>query len=158
MNYASCVEHNLSHITGDSQMHENDVARDVVDAAYKIHSRLGPGIYEEVYETLLEYELTKRGHAIERQKVIPIEYEGIFFERGFRADMIVDDLVILELKSVERLGKSSFKQLLTYLRLEEKRLGLLMNFGEEFIKDGIHRIVNGLTEDEIAIVEAESEK
>ena len=130
-------------------MHENDIARDVVDAAYKIHSKLGPGLFEEVYETVLEYELTKRGHSVERQEAIPIKYEGILFEKGFRADMIVDDLVILELKSVERLGNVSFKQLLTYLRLTEKRLGLLLNFGEEFIKDGIHRIVNGLTDEEI---------
>jgi GxxExxY protein len=107
---------------------------------------LGPGLLESVYEVVLAYELTKRGLCIVRQRPISIQYDQITFEEGFRADIIVEDLVIIEIKSLETLARVHKKQLLTYLRLADKRLGLLISFGEELIKDGIHRIVNRLLE------------
>lgn len=127
-------------------MHENDIAKQIVDAAYKIHTTLGPGLLESVYETVLAYELTKRGLDVIRRAAIPVSYEQINFDEGFRADLVVEDKVIVELKSVERLAPVHKKQLLTYLRLADKRLGLLINFGEALIKDGITRIVNRLAE------------
>jgi len=127
-------------------MTENEIAKVVVDVAYKIHTKLGPGLFESVYEIVFVHELKKLGLKIERQKSISIEYEGIKFEEGFRADLIVENKVILELKSVENLSKVHKKQLLTYLRLADKRLGLLINFGAALIKDGLFRIVNGLKE------------
>jgi len=127
-------------------MTENEIAREVVDAAFQIHTKLGPGLLESVYEIVLEHELKKRGLAVMRQVPVPIEYGSIRFEEGFRADVIVEDKVILELKSVESLVPVHKKQLLTYLRLTGKRLGLVINFGEALIKNGIVRLVNGLPE------------
>jgi len=129
-------------------MTENEVARLVVDAAYRVHTRLGPGLLESVYEVALVHELKNRGlHAV-RQVVVPVEYDGIRFDEGFRADVIVENKVILELKSVESVHPVHKKQLLTYLRLTDMHLGLLINFGAELIKDGISRVVNGLAEEE----------
>jgi GxxExxY protein len=125
-------------------MHENDIAREIVDAAYKIHTGLGPGLLESVYETVLAYELAKRGLGVTRQAAIPVIYEKISFDEGFRADLVVEGKVIVELKSVERVSPVNKKQLLTYLRLSDNRLGLLINFGEALIKDGITRVVNRL--------------
>ncbi len=127
-------------------MTENEIATQVVDAAYQVHTRLGPGLLESVYEVALAYELKKRGLEVVRQEPIPIQYDSIKFDEGFKADVIVDDKVILELKSVEKIVPVHKKQLLTYLRLADKRLGLLINFGAELIKDGISRVVNGLEE------------
>jgi GxxExxY protein len=127
-------------------MDENDIARKIVDAAYKIHTTLGPGLLESVYETVLAYELRRRGLEVVRQAPIPVMYEQMSFDEGFRADMVVHGKVILELKSVEKVAPVHKKQLLTYLRLADKRLGLLINFGEVLIKDGITRIVNRLPE------------
>jgi GxxExxY protein len=127
-------------------MTENEIAREVVDAAYKIHVTLGPGLLESVYETVLAYELKKRGLQFVRQKPIPIKYEDVEFDEGFRADIIVEDKMIVELKSVETIAPVHKKQLLTYLRLADKRLGLLINFGAHTIKAGISRIVNNLPE------------
>ena len=127
-------------------MHENEVARLIVDAAYKIHTTLGPGLLESVYETVLAYELEKRGLEVKRQTPLPVVYEKISFDEGFRADLMVQGKVIVELKSVEKVAPVHKKQLLTYLRLADKRLGLLINFGEALIKDGIIRIVNRLPE------------
>ena len=124
-------------------MTENEIGKIVVDAAFRVHSRLGPGLLESVYEATLAYELRKRGLNVRRQVAIPIRYDDLEFEEGFRADLIVEDLVIVEIKSVEALIPVHGKQLLTYLRLADKRLGYLINFGEELIKDGMHRIVNG---------------
>jgi GxxExxY protein len=128
-------------------MTENEVAREVVDAAFQIHKRLGPGLLESVYEVVLAHELRRRGLGVARQVAIPIVYEGLNFEEGFRADLIVEDKVIVELKCAESIGGAHKKQLLTYLRLTDKRLGLLINFAEELIRDGITRIVNKLEED-----------
>jgi len=125
---------------------ENKIAKIVVDAAFKVHNKLGPGLLESVYEIVLSHELRRRGLKISRQHAIPIIYEGIEFEEAFRADIIVEDKVIIELKSVEEVSKVHKKQLLTYLRLADKRLGLLINFGANLIKDGIFRIVNRLEE------------
>ena len=123
---------------------ENAVARDIVDAAYKVHTTLGPGLLESVYESVLAYELTRRGRTVVRQAPIAVTYESVVIDIGFRADLVVDDLVIVELKSVEHVLPVHRKQVLTYIRLAGKRLGLLMNFGAHRIKDGITRLVNGL--------------
>jgi GxxExxY protein len=127
-------------------MSENQIAREVVDAAYKIHTTLGPGLLESVYERVLSYELTKRGLNHVRQKPIPIVYETEKFDEGFRADVVVEEKVIIELKSVEAIERVHNKQLLTYIRLADKRLGLLINFGAPIIKTGITRLVNKLEE------------
>jgi GxxExxY protein len=125
-------------------MTENEISREVVDAAVKIHRALGPGLLEHVYEVVLARELEKRGLIVLRQVLVPITYEDEFFEEGFRADLIVENKVIVELKSVEKYNKIHSKQLLTHIRLADKRLGLLLNFGALLMKDGIERIVNGL--------------
>jgi GxxExxY protein len=127
-------------------MHENEIARLIVDAAYQVHTTLGPGLLESVYETVLAFELTKRGLIVSRQAPIPVMYKEMSFDEGFRADLVVQGKVILELKSVEKVAPVHKKQLLTYLRLSDKRLGLLINFGEALIKNGITRIVNRLEE------------
>ena len=118
------------------------IAKDVVDAAMKLHIALGPGLLESVYTVLLEKKLRDRGYAVEREKAIPVEFEGVKFEMGFRADLIINGCFIVELKSVERLAPVHAKQLLTYLKLTWMRLGLLINFGEERLRDGIKRVAN----------------
>ena len=127
-------------------MTENEIARHIVDAAYKIHTALGPGLLESVYETTLTFELEKRGLRVVRQQAIPVVYEGVHMDDGFRADLIVEGKVIVEIKSIDALARVHFKQVMTYLRLADKRLGLLINFNEELIKDGITRIANHLRE------------
>ncbi len=123
---------------------ENDIARQIVDAAYKVQTTLGPGLFESVYETVLAYELGRRGRQVERQVPIAVRYDNLVFDIGFRADLLVDGLVIVELKSVEHVVPVHKKQTLTYIRLADKRLGLLINFGARRIKDGITRLVNNL--------------
>ncbi|MEK6755048.1 MAG: GxxExxY protein, partial [Bacteroidota bacterium] len=120
----------------------------IVDAAYKVHVALGPGLLESVYEAVLEYELKKRGLKVVRQAPMPVVYESIRLEEGYRTDLIVEGKVIAELKSVEEIAPVHKKQLLTYLRLADKRLGLLINFGDSLIKNGITRIANRLQEGE----------
>ena len=127
-------------------MDENEIAKQIIDAAYKIHKALGPGLLESVYETLLAHVLEKRGFNVRRQVPVPIVYEGISFNEGFRADLIVEDKVIVELKSVENVAPVHKKQLLTYLRLADKRLGILINFGSSLLREGVTRVVNGLEE------------
>jgi GxxExxY protein len=127
-------------------MDENEIAREIVDAAFKVHTTLGPGLLESVYEAVLAKELERRGFTVDRQRSIPILYGDLAFEEGFRADLVVEDKVLIELKSVESVVDVRKKQLLTYLRLSDKRLGLLINFGGSRIKDGITRIVNGLAD------------
>jgi len=127
-------------------MTENAVAKEIVDVAYRMHIALGPGLLESVYETVFASELQKRGLRITRQQPIPIVYEGTRFEIGFRADLVVEDKVIIEIKSIAEIAALHKKQLLTYLRLADKRLGLLINFNVAMIKDGITRIANGLEE------------
>lgn len=125
-------------------MNENEIATIVVDVCYIVHTKLGPGLLESVYESILAYELEKRGLKTTRQQSIPVVYEAIQFDEGFRADLIVEDKLIVELKSVEKVAPVHKKQLLTYLRLTDKKLGLLVNFGENLIKDGITRVANGM--------------
>ncbi len=127
-------------------MSENEIARIVVDAAYKVHTRMGPGLLESVYETVLRFELQQRGLKVDRQVKVPIVYEGIEFDECFRADLIVEGRVILEIKSVESIERVHKKQLLTYLRITGLKLGLLINFGAPLIKEGVTRLVNGLEE------------
>ena len=128
-------------------MTENDIAKEIVDAAFRVHTTLGPGLLESVYATILAYELGRRGLRMVQQPPIPVVYDNVRIDTGFRADLIVEDKVILEVKSVDLLAPVHKKQLLTYLRLADKRLGLLINFQVALIKDGITRIVNGLEED-----------
>ena len=125
-------------------MTENDIATAVVDCAFHIHTGLGPGLLESVYEALLAHELERRGLNVSRQVAIPIVYGDVRLEEGFRADLIVQDKVLVELKSIEALQMVHRKQLRTYLKLSDRRLGLLINFGSVLIKDGIVRVVNGL--------------
>jgi GxxExxY protein len=124
----------------------NDVAKIVVDTALHIHRRLGPGLLESVYLVVLAHELRKRGLQVEVEVPVPIVWDGLTLDVGFRADMIVAGLLIVELKSIEVTAPVHKKQLLTYLRLADKRLGLLINFGTALLKDGISRVVNGLPE------------
>jgi GxxExxY protein len=131
-------------------MTENAIAKETVDAAFRIHTTLGPGLLESVYDTVLAYELGRRGLRTVRQQPIPVVYEDVRIDTGFRADLVVEDKVIVEIKSVELLAPVHKKQLLTYLRLADKRLGLLVNFNVALIKDGITRIVNGLEDDDHA--------
>ena len=127
-------------------MHENDIAKKVLDICFVIHRELGPGLFESVYESILCYELRKAGLSFASQVEIPVEYDGKVFENGFRADVIVENKVILELKSVENLTPVHKKQLLTYLKLTGMKLGLLINFNESLMKTGFKRVVNGLDE------------
>jgi GxxExxY protein len=127
-------------------MNENEIGREVVDAAIAVHRELGPGLLETVYEVILADDLHKRGLDVVRQVMIPIVCRGVRFDEGFRADVIIENKVILELKSVESITNAHKKQLLTYLKLTGMRLGFLLNFGEAVMKHGIIRIVNGLPE------------
>ena len=124
-------------------MNENEIGEIIVDAAVIVHKELGPGLLETVYEIILAHELERRGLLVNRQVSIPIEYQGIKFDEGFRADILVENKVIIELKSVESVNKAHKKQVLTYLRLTGYKLGYLLNFGEALMKDGISRIING---------------
>ncbi|BAY33833.1 hypothetical protein NIES2107_57350 [Nostoc carneum NIES-2107] len=125
-------------------MIENEISGAVVDAAYKVHTTLGPGLLESVYETVMDFELRRRKLQVKRQVIIPVVYEDVILDEGFRADLIVEDKVIVELKSVETVHPVHKKQLLTYLRLANKRVGLLINFNVSLIKDGISRVVHNL--------------
>jgi GxxExxY protein len=127
-------------------MTENEIAAVILDAAFKIHRTLGPGLLESVYQATLDFELQRRGLSVVQQVGLPVYYEDIKLELGFRVDLIVDDKVIIEIKSVEVLAPVHRKQLLTYLRLMNLRLGLLLNFNVELMKNGIQRVVNGLVQ------------
>ncbi len=127
-------------------MNENQIGTTLLEAAIQIHRELGPGLLETVYEAVLARELSQRGFAVERQVPVPIIYKGIQFEEAFRADIIVNHKVLLELKSVERVVPAHKKQVQTYLRLTGLKLGYLLNFGEGVLKSGITRCVNGLEE------------
>jgi GxxExxY protein len=125
-------------------MSENEIAKIAVDVCFKIHQQYGPGLFETVYEEIFCYEWCKTGIPFTRQQAIPLVHEQIKMEIGFRADIIIDNKVIIELKSIEALAPVHYKQLLTYLKLTNLKLGLLINFNVNLIKDGIHRIVNKL--------------
>ena len=125
-------------------MTENELSKIIVNTAYQIHQKLGPGLLESVYEEIMYYELSKQGFNVERQKGIPVIWDELRMEIGFRADLIIERKVIIELKSVEAIAPVHPKQLLTYLKLTGLKLGLLINFNEPLIKNGITRIVNNL--------------
>ncbi len=125
-------------------MTENEIAKIVVDAAYKVHVQTGPGLLESAYEAMLAYELRKRGLAVMQQVSLPVTYDEVQLDVGYRVDLIVENKVFVELKSVERVIPVHKKQLLTYLRMADKRLGLLINFGASRIKSGISRVANRL--------------
>lgn len=125
-------------------MSENEISKLLVDIFYKIHNTLGPGLLESVYESAICYELQRMDIDYERQKGIEVWYDGIKLDLGFRADIIVANKVIIEIKSVESISPVFFKTLLTYLKLTDKRLGLLVNFNVNLIKEGITRVVNNL--------------
>ena len=127
-------------------MTENEIARAIVDAALRIHRTLGPGLLESVYQAALNYELQKRGLPVVQQLGLPVQYEEVKLDVGFRIDLLVGDKVVIEIKSVEALAPVHRKQLETYLRLMDLRLGLLINFNVELIRDGIQRVVNRLAE------------
>lgn len=127
-------------------MRENELAGVIVDVAFQIHTKLGPRLLESVYEAVMAHELRKRGLKIETQVLIPVEWDGVKLEVGFRVDIYVENCVIVELKSIESVLPVHKKQLLTYLRLTECHLGLLINFNEKLIKDGISRVVHNLPE------------
>jgi len=127
-------------------MTENEIASIVVNAAFKIHKTLGPGLLESVYQATLSYELQTQGLAVAQQVGLPVEYEEVKLELGFRVDLIAGDKVVIEIKSVEALAPVHRKQLATYLRLMDLRLGLLLNFNVELMKNGIQRVVNRLVE------------
>ena len=122
---------------------DNQLSRMILDAAFKVHTRTGPGLLESVYETILVYELRKAGLQVDRQVAIPLRYDCLVFDEGFRADVLVEKRVIVELKSVGQLTEVHSKQVLTRLRLSDRTLGLLINFGEVHLKNGIQRITNG---------------
>ena len=128
----------------DAKMSENEISKLVVDLCFKMHTQYGPGLFESVYEEIFCYEWTKNNVPFKRQYAVPLVHEEIKLEVGFRADVIIDNKVIVELKSVEALAEVHYKQVQTYLKLTGLKLGLLVNFNVPLIKDGIHRIVNNL--------------
>lgn len=125
-------------------MNINEVSRQIVDAAMRVHSQLGPGLLESAYQACLQYELQKRGMTVAAQVGLPVTYEGIKVEAGYRIDLIVEDQVIVELKAVDAIHPIHKAQLLSYLRLSDKKLGLIINFHVLHLKDGITRMVNGI--------------
>lgn len=127
-------------------MNENEIGKIIVDTAVQLHMALGPGLLESVYEVLLAHRLEKAGLKVKRQVPIAFEFDGIRFDEGFRADIIVENKVIIELKSVETVHKAHKKQVLTYLKLTGMKLGYLLNFGAPVMKAGIFRIINGTIE------------
>ena len=125
-------------------MTENEISKVILDSAITVHKELGPGLLESVYEVVLAYEIRQRGLSVERQVPIPIRYKNMTFDEAFRADLVVGEKVIVELKSVEQVSEAHKKQVQTYLRLTGCKLGFLLNFGEALMKRGITRVVNGL--------------
>jgi GxxExxY protein len=125
-------------------MDENEISREIVDAALKIHQKLGPGLLESVYEGVLAFELERKGLRVLKQVPVAVQYETLYFENAFRIDLLVNEKVVVELKVVEELAAVHKKQLLTYVRLSKLKLGLLINFGAATLKEGVVRVVNGL--------------
>jgi len=140
------MEEMISREDAEAQSKENKIGSVIVDACIEVHRLLGPGLLESVYESALAHELVLRGLSVATQVPIDVAYKGIRFEQGFRADLIVEKLVVVELKSVEQVSSAHRKQLQTYLRLTDLKLGFLLNFGASLMKEGIIRAVNGLPE------------
>lgn len=129
-----------------NELTENQIGAILINTAITVHRQLGPGLLESVYEVVLAYELVKQGLEVKRQVPIPIKYQNIRFDEAFRADLVINEKVIVELKSLEEISKSHRKQLQTYLKLSDKKLGFLLNFGATLMKEGIVRAVNGLVD------------
>ena len=127
---------------GGAEVDTDDITGSIIDASMQIHRALGPGLMESAYETLLVCELSRRGLCVERQRMISVSYDGVHIEDAFRADLIVEGCVIVEVKSIDRFAPVHRKQLLTYLRLTNLRVGLLLNFSAETMKEGLKRVVN----------------
>lgn len=125
-------------------MTENEISYQIIGAAIELHKTLGPGLLESVYEEALALDLTENGMKVQKQLSVPMKYKSLEFDKGFRLDLLVENQVIVEIKSVDQLAPVHFSQLLTYLRLSEKKLGLLINFNSKVLKNEIHRVVNGL--------------
>ncbi|TVZ26041.1 GxxExxY protein [Gillisia sp. Hel_I_86] len=123
---------------------ENQICTIILDQAFKIHTELGPGLLESVYEKCLQYELIQAGYIAESQVPVPMNYKTIRFEAGFRIDLLVENKVLVEIKSIENLAPVHFAQTLTYIKMKNIKLGLLINFNTKRLKDGIHRVANGL--------------
>ncbi len=121
----------------------DEITGEIVDTAFRLHTQLGPGLLESVYEAVLARRLEQRGLRVERQKPISVEFDGLRFDEGFRADLIVEGRILIELKSIERLAPVHAKQVLTYLKLLHLPIGFLINFGAAHLRDGLTRIVNG---------------
>ncbi len=128
-------------------MNDNQIARETVDAAVQVHKRLGPGLLESVYKSVMAHELTKRGLSVIRERAVPVVYDSIRLDVGFRVDLLVNLRLVVELKSVEAIAPVHIMQVVTYLRLMDLRLGLLLNFGAPLMKDGIRRVVNNFVEE-----------
>ncbi len=143
------MEQIISRKDAETQSKENEIGAVIVDASIEVHRLLGPGLLESVYESALAHELALRGLYLQSQVPIDVDYKGIRFEQGFRADLIVEKIVVIELKSVEQISAAHRKQLQTYLRLTDLKLGFLLNFGASLMKEGIVRAVNGLDESKI---------
>ncbi|MCW3805820.1 GxxExxY protein [Plebeiibacterium marinum] len=125
-------------------MNENEISRIVVDTAFNLHKQLGPGLLESAYESALAFDLIEKGLKVERQVSMPFIYKQVKLDTGYRIDLLVEKKLVIEIKSVDQLAPVHFAQTLTYLRLSELKLGLLINFNTKLFKDGIHRLVNGL--------------
>lgn len=134
-------------IKGRKELSENEIGTILIEAAIGVHRQLGPGLLEIVYEAILAYELSQRGLLVQRQVPITIHYKGITFDEAFRADLLINGKVVVELKSLASINKAHRKQIQTYVNLSGLKLGYLLNFGEGLMKDGIVRAVNGLEED-----------
>ena len=125
-------------------MDENEIGTIIIDTAINLHKKLGPGLLESVYEAIFMRQLIKKGLAVQRQVSVPIEFEGEYYDEGFRIDLFVEGKVIIEVKSVEKIIPVHGKQLLTYLKLTNTKLGYILNFGAQLMKHGIERVANGL--------------
>ena len=134
-------------------MTENEIGKIIVNTAIQLHQKIGPGLLENVYEVILAKLRADQGLKIKRQTKVPVTFEGMKFDEGYRADLIVEGKVIVELKSVERNSPVHPKQLLTHLRMSDKKLGFVLNFGMELMKHGIQRVINGKLEPEIPAVQ-----
>ena len=126
----------------------NELSETIIGVAIDIHRKLGPGLLESVYQNILAYELRKRGLRVRTEEPVPLVWDKIQFVMAFRADLIVEDMILVEIKSLEKLASVHKRQLLTYLRVMDRRLGLLINFGDEVLKDGIRRVINGALPEE----------
>ena len=125
-------------------MNENEISKIVLDIAFKLHTDVGPGLLESAYEAALAHDLIENGLLVETQVPVPFVYKDVKLEVGYRIDILINKIVVLEIKSVEQIAAVHFAQTLTYLKLADKKLGLLINFNTKHLKDGIHRIVNNL--------------